>query len=101
MRQKHSFNFNGGNTLSKIGASWFVSYSYYLLVDMHHLNWNYCNTVKMRKSFFSSSHKYHSYWLKQVLQMNPAKLTSNLLCLKGEEVINMANKIIQKKNLFR
>ncbi len=101
MGQKHSFNFDGGNILARIGASWFVSYTYYLAVDMNHINWSFCDTVKMRHSFFSSSYKYHNYWLNKVLQMNPKKLRSNLLCLQGEEVINMAKKIIQKTNSFR
>ena len=101
MKKKHSFNFDGGNILARMGASWFVSYTYYLIIDINHMNWRFCDTVKMRHCFFSSSYKYHNCWLNKILQMNPKKLTSNLLCLKGEEVINMANKIIQKKNLFR
>lgn len=28
----HSFSFEGGDILRKIGASWFVSYSYYYVL---------------------------------------------------------------------
>ncbi len=96
MATKHSFNFDGGLTLSKMGASWFISYTYYLTIDKYHKNWALCETVDMRKSFFYSSQKYHSFWLTKILQMNPKKLNSNLLILKGEKVINMTKKIIAK-----
>lgn len=101
MKKKHGFNFNGGSILSRMGASWFVSYTYYLLIDITHKNWLLCDTVKMRLSFYSSSYKYHNLWLNEVLQMNPKKLRSNLLYLQGEQVIKMAKKILEKKNSFQ
>ena len=35
----HNFSFEGGEYLRKIGASWFVSYCYYLNIDQSHKNW--------------------------------------------------------------
>lgn len=54
MGKGHFFNFIGGDILSKMGASWFVSYSYYLHVDKKHENWNKCETVAMRQSFLKT-----------------------------------------------
>lgn len=97
MNKKHAFNLDGGYTLSKMGASWFVSYSYYLLVDNSHKNWSNCETIKMRQSFFRNSTRYHDAWLNNVLKMNPRRLDSNLLHLNGNDVIKMAQAIISKQ----
>ena len=34
----HNFNFDGGEYLSQMGASWFTSYSYFYLIDRTHSN---------------------------------------------------------------
>lgn len=35
----HNFNFEGGDILTGMGASWFVSYAYYEKIDRTHRNW--------------------------------------------------------------
>ena len=35
----HNFAFEGGEILTGMGASWFVSYAYYEKVDPTHKNW--------------------------------------------------------------
>jgi hypothetical protein len=32
----HDFNFEGGHYLTRMGATWFVSYSYYCDIDKSH-----------------------------------------------------------------
>ena len=53
---------NGGRLLTTLGATWFVSYLYYLKIDSTHLNWK---KFEERKSNFYKSHKYHKEWLKK------------------------------------
>ena len=85
------------DNLRRIGASWFVSYYYYTLIDKNHKNWNKCETVAMRQSVFRNSKHHHDYWLKKILKMNKDLLKNNLLELSGEDVKEMAKAIIIKK----
>ena len=36
---RHTFSFLGGEDLTTMGATWFVSYAYYKYVDSSHKNW--------------------------------------------------------------
>ncbi len=85
------------DNLRRIGASWFVSYYYYTLIDKNHKNWGNVETVAMRQSVFRNSQHYHDYWLKRILKMNKCLLRNNLLELSGEDVIAMAKAVIAKK----
>lgn len=38
MYNRHCFNFEGGEDLTTMGASWFVSYAYYCNVGSSHQN---------------------------------------------------------------
>ena len=90
----HSFNFAGGDLLSKIGASWFISYSYYLHIDNSHLNWQNCKTTHYRTNIFNKTKKYHNLWLQEVVKMNELNLSTNNLGLNGTLVIKLAKSII-------
>ena len=46
----HNFSFAGGDILSKMGATWFVSYAYYDRVDKNHRNWDRVSTAASRTS---------------------------------------------------
>ena len=96
MNKQHNFNFDGGDILSKMGASWFVSFKYYLEVDHQHNNWCNCNSLASRKSCFESSYEYHNYWLKQILNMSEIRLSKNKLGLSGNDIIKMAAIILYK-----
>lgn len=95
---KHTFSFEGGNYLTTIGATFFVSHMYFSIVDKSHLNWKRVATASKRLSTMNRTRKYHKYWLQQVLFMNPKNLNKNTLGLSGNEVIKMANDILQKKD---
>lgn len=48
----HPFNFSGGKELSKMGASWFVSYCYDNLVPGSSNNWSLVKTAPSRSSVY-------------------------------------------------
>lgn len=90
----HAFNFTGGEFLTTMGATWFVSYSYYNYIDTNHTNWNCVNTYKNRMSVYAKTKQYHRFWLQQVLDMNPNQLNKNTLGLEAHEIKAMAKEIL-------
>ena len=96
MNKQHNYNFDGGDILTQMGASWFVSFKYYLEIDRKHENWCNCKSVETRKSNFENSYEFHDYWLKQILKMSEARLSKNKLGLSGRDVIKMATVILYK-----
>ena len=90
----HDFSFDGGEILSKMGASWFVSYAYYKYIDNNHTNWSIVSTTQSRISKFNTSKTYHKYWLKQVLLMNSANLSKNTINLSAIQTKAMAQKLL-------
>ena len=93
----HAFSFKGGDILADIGATWFVSYSYYKNISPCHRNWDLVKTSNMRISKYNNSKEYHILWLKEILNMNDNKLGTNTIDLTATEVKQMANEILIKK----
>ena len=52
MAKCHPFNFDGGEELSHMGATWFVSFAYYAYVDSTHRVWENVKTYISRRSIF-------------------------------------------------
>ena len=48
MSKKHSFSFEGGNHLSRIGATYYVCYLYYLNCDFKEKRWEEVKTTILR-----------------------------------------------------
>ena len=48
---RHSFAFEGGEDLTTMGATWFVSYCYYDKIDPTHKNWKKVETHTVGKAF--------------------------------------------------
>ena len=92
----HSFSFEGGEILSKMGASWFVSYAYYEKVDVTHKNWDKVSTTASRISRYNEGRKYHKLWLQEVLVMNPINLNRNTLGLDASQIKTMAKAVLTK-----
>ncbi len=90
---RHNFNFEGGDLLHSMGASWFVSYSYYLYVNKEHTNWQDVGH-RSRVSVFSNSGKYHRFFLMKISEMNEKNLDKNMLGLKGLKIKQMANELL-------
>lgn len=93
---RHAFNFEGGDILANMGATWFVSYAYYENVDKNHLNWKKVSTYPNRCSNYERSRAYHEFWLREILKMYEEKLNTNSIGLKASETKNMAKKVVER-----
>ncbi|PFG10720.1 MULTISPECIES: hypothetical protein [unclassified Marinobacter] len=87
---RHIFSFEGGDKLTTIGATFFVSYLYHLHVDSTHRKWASIKTQKSRISTINKSEQYHSIWLKHIGGMSEANLNRNTLGLDGATIKKMA-----------
>ena len=96
MAKGHIFNFWGGEKLTNMGATWFVSYAYYDRVDHEHKTWEKVKTWKLRKSTYQNTYEYHKFWLDQVADMNNDFLKKNTIGLNPIEIKRMANAVLEK-----
>ena len=94
-RVAHDFAFVGGDVLSKIGATWFVSFAYYETVDPSHRNWARVKTSANRQSTFQHSRQYHRVWLEQVARMNPSLLDRNTIGIAARDCKAMALAVLR------
>jgi len=95
MKKRHTFNFDGGDYLTTIGATWFVSYSFYSLLDKTHKNWQNVETYKSRINTFNKTKNYHEFWLRQVLNMNDDNLNTDKLNLNAVQTKQMAKSLLK------
>jgi len=95
-KKRHAFNFPGGEKLTSIGASFFVSYLYSEHVDSTHCSWKSIETKSKssRVRTIIRSEQHHYSWLERVDQMSDANLSKNALGLGGAEVKVMARAIL-------
>ena len=93
----HSSKFENEANLNYMGASWFVSYSYYLYINNQHTNWRKVRTCQSRICRFIKTEKDHRSFIKRIIEMNERRLDWNTFGLKGSEVIQMAKEIWQNK----
>ncbi len=94
-REGHTFNFSGGDSLTTIGASWFVSYMYYELIDKNHKEWEKLKTAKKsRIPSYNRTREYHKMWLEEVMNMNLNRLKSNTMKIPPEEIKRMAGELL-------
>lgn len=91
---RHTFSFEGGEKLTTIGATFFVSYLYYRHVDATHRNWESIKTKTSRISTITNSEQYYRSWLECVVGMIDANLNRNTLGLDGTTVKKMARAIL-------
>lgn len=94
----NNFDFAGGEYLTKIGASWFISYMYYINKDRTHLNWKSISTVPTRVSYCNRYSRFHKIWIQEIINMDPKNLSRNKIGLSGIEVIKMAEKLLNNSN---
>jgi hypothetical protein len=88
--KRHIFTFEGGEQLTTIGATFFVSYLYHMRVDSTHRNWESIKTKKSRINTINSSESHHRDWLKYIGSMSDANLGRNTMGLDGTGVKKMA-----------
>lgn len=88
--ERHTFSFDGGDKLTTIGATFFVSYLYHLHVDTSHRNWASIKTQRSRISTINNSESHYRAWLSHVQNMSDANLNRNSLGLEGPIIKQMA-----------
>jgi hypothetical protein len=93
---RHIFNFEGGGYLTTMGATWFVSYSYYCHIDKSHKNWKKVSTCPSRVSVFDRTGTYHKFWLQQILFMDDRNLNTNKISLDAKKTKEMARILLEK-----
>jgi len=91
---RHTFQFEGGDALTTMGASWFVSYAYYCDVDQKHTNWNRVTTFQGRISVFNRTKKLHHFWLEQIANMKDENLNRNMLGINAGDIKNMVKMLL-------
>lgn len=96
MATSHPFNFDGGEELSHMGATWFVSYAYFCYIDRKHFNWTNIKTVDSRKSIYETTKQYHKFWLSQILLMEESRLNTNKIGISAVEIKKMAKQVLAK-----
>ncbi len=94
--ERHIFSFEGGDKLTTIGATFFVSYLYYQHVDSTHKNWASTKTQHSRISTINSSRQYHCIWISHIQYMSDSNLNRNSLGLKGPTIKKMALAVKEK-----
>ena len=109
LNNRHSFKFEGGDDLTTMGASWFISYLYYITIDSEHRNWEKPKTKDRRISVFIRSQCYstskglpmHRHYVEQVCSMSPLMLSKNKIGISGEKVLEMAGKLRSRLSLHQ
>lgn len=91
----HGFSFAGGEILTEIGATWFVSYAYFERIDKTHNNWERVNTKYYRITNYHKGTKYHRDWLVEVLSMNPDALNKNTIGIEANQTKKMAKILLE------
>lgn len=99
---RHTFDFEGGEDLTTMGASWFISYLYHIEIDRNHRNWEKLKTHNSRISVFKRTQKecastgvaMHLHYIKQICLMSPKRLATNRIGLSGSSVIKMAKELL-------
>ena len=93
--ERHVFSFEGGDLLTTIGATFFVSYLYHQYIDPTHKNWAKLKTQKSRISTINRSESYYRNWLNHVGNMSEANLNRNTLDLDALVIKEMALAILK------
>lgn len=92
------FKCNGGQKLSYIGASFFISYLYYLKEDSTHKAWGTLKNEKSKKYRINAINRnevYYKDWVTYVVELaSPSPLKRNTIGLSDIEVIDMAKKLV-------
>ena len=92
---RHVFSFEGGEQLTTIGATFFVSYLYYQHVDSNHRNWDSIKTKTSRINTINRAERYHRAWLERIGDMNDSNLNKNTLNLNDAVVKKMVLDVLK------
>ena len=94
----YPFKCNGGQILSRIGASFFISYLYYLKLDATHKAWDTFKNKSLKKTRIKLINRYSIYykdWVNYIIDVIvPSPLQRNKIGLTDAEVVDMAKKLV-------
>lgn len=83
--------------LKRMGASWFVSYSYYKKIDPSHRNWEKNDTNDtIRIPTYNRTLLNHKDFLLEILKKSDEMLSRNSLGLDGNDIKIMAQELLDK-----
>jgi hypothetical protein len=91
--------------LNRMGSAWFVLRAYCAYVDLREKRWNNTATVNVRENAFfrtlsmitAEGEKMHRYFLSHVInEANHLKLNHNTLGVTGDEILTLANEILER-----
>lgn len=91
---KHDYNFNGGNHLRRIGASYYVCYLYGINIDPNETRWQQVKTKDFRNKLIAKHTNLCSPWLEEILKME--KVGTNSMGLTTYEVHKYAEALLRK-----
>ena len=95
--KKHDYNFNGGNLLRRIGASYYVCYLYGINIDPKEVRWQQIRTKDSRNKLIANHTKFCSPWLEKISKME--KVGTNSMGLTAAEVHKYANELLKLPNI--
>ena len=94
MAVSHGFSFSGGEELSKMGATWFITYAYAEQIDLTEVRWQKSKTYASRASMYNRTRQYHHDWYVEITKMSDKKLETNQIGVCAAEAKSMAQKLI-------
>jgi len=86
--------FDAGEKLRGVGASFFVSYLYWKLIDPTHTNWKLAKTNNPITVL--NNKEYWFIWADAIVYKSPADLGTNRINLSGYEIISMSEKLVER-----
>ena len=92
--KKHDYNFNGGNFLRRIGASYYVCSLYGINIDSNETRWQQVKTKDFRNKLIAKHTKLCRPWLEEISKME--KVGTNTMSLTISEVHAYAEALLRK-----
>ncbi len=94
---KHDYNFNGGNYLRRIGASYYVCYLYSINKDPKETRWQGVNTKDNRNKIIIKQTRFCKLWLDEICKMK--KVGTNSMGLTVGEVNTYASELLNLNSI--
>ena len=94
---KHDYNFNGGNYLRRIGASYYACYLYSINKDPNETRWQSVNTKDNRNKIIVKQTSFCKLWLDEIRKMK--KVGTNSMGLTVGEVNTYASELLNLNNI--
>ena len=95
--KKHDYNFNGGNYLRRIGASYYVCYLYSINKNSNETRWQSVNTKDSRNKIIIKRNSFCRLWLEEICKMQ--KVGTNSMGLTVGEVNTYASELLLLHNI--